>query len=81
MTNKTPIQELIFSLNNEFYECIDTNYGRGVLFAMNMAREVLQKEKAFAFDCFEAARSESYGEHDYFDFDVFWRRYAEQHTN
>ena len=89
-TNKTPIQELML-----FFDTAIKNSKRkevvGILSTLRTVAEAsLQKEKAFAFDCFEAGKS--YGI-DYSlsvedgmpsqrpTFDEFYSQYAEQHID
>lgn len=76
-TNKTPIQEL-FKMLDEHYAFVCTNQD-----------EWLEKEKAFAFDCFEAGKDYGFdvcmaidwGDNPTKqDFDQFYVKYAEQHN-
>lgn len=69
--NKTPIQELIDHVYEYYGTCVVNDY------------EWLQKEKQFAFDCFEAG----YKARHYFSagdrdnaFERFYSQYASQHT-
>ena len=63
-TNKTPIQEL-FKMLDEHYAFVCTNQD-----------EWLQKEKAFAFDCFKAGEFMR-GCDTIAAFDQFYCKYAE----
>ncbi|MHB8871830.1 MAG: hypothetical protein ACYC5G_05240 [Candidatus Doudnabacteria bacterium] len=67
MKNKTPIQEL-FKMMNEHYA-----------FGVSNAEDWLEKEKQFAFDCFEAGQFMS-GCDAIAAFEQFYCKYAEQHT-
>lgn len=66
-TNKTPIQELFDALE-------------GIL--TESARELyLQKEKAFAFDCYSEGERAGGCVDARYNFEQFYAQYAEQHTN
>lgn len=95
-TNKTPIQELIDLLNkrgDELWETLGTEsyVARCHLFdCRELAKTLLQKEKAFAFDCFEAGKLygidlclsiEDVVETREPKFDEFYSKYAEQHAD
>lgn len=85
--NKTPMQELI-----DNWEDIRTNLDKSVAGIKNdlvlsllliYVKEQLEKEKQFAFDCFEAG----YKARHYFSagdgdnaFEIFYSQCAEQHT-
>ena len=94
MTNKTPIQELIeFCIKNTFNSTLEDGT-KMLTLDYDELREtfdsLVKKEKAFAFDCFEAGKS--YGI-DYSlsvedgmpsqrpTFDEFYSQYAEQHID
>lgn len=75
--NKTPIQELIDHVYEYYGTCVVNDY------------EWLQKEKQFAFDCFEAGNRfgmDVCGSFDWGqqptkpDFDEFYSKYVSQHT-
>lgn len=89
-TNKTPIQELI-----KYFEYVKTqnvnpkeiDYLNEVIMAIDTFK---QKEKAFAFDCFEAGKLygidlclsiEDAVETREPKFDEFYSKYAEQHAD
>ena len=86
-TNKTPIQELIDWLD----ALIKTNNTQKIRLSLLRSglEERLQKEKAFAFDCFEAGKDYGFdvcmaidwGDNPTKqDFDQFYVKYAEQHN-
>lgn len=89
MTNKTPIKELML-----FFDTAIKNSKRkevvGILSTLRTVAEAsLQKEKAFAFDCFNAgqtygmdvAMSTEWAEDTTEpDFEQFYSKYAEQHN-
>lgn len=83
-TNKTPIQELI-SLVLQDRSMVDKHDLLGWMY-----KQGIEKEKAFAFDCFEAGCAYQDGEvqysmsklnHDKPSFDKFYSQYAAKHTN
>jgi hypothetical protein len=68
--NKTPIQELKEQLVEEDIRCLSID-------------SYLQKEKQFAFECFEAGCAYILSEHAYLkqthpNFDQFYSQYAER---
>ena len=90
ITNKTPIQELML-----FFDTAIKNSKRkeviGILSTLRTVAEAsLQKEKAFAFDCFEAGKLygidlclsiEDVVETREPKFDEFYSKYAKQHAD
>lgn len=89
MKNKTPIQELIYWIE----EIENSIFGMtGLKVEMEMLRDFkkglvrhLPKEKQFAFDCFKAGSNMILSEYishmkDHPDFEQFYLQYAEQHT-
>lgn len=88
--NKTPIQELIYVAQKMLdVATIEKNKEMIELF-ISFIETGLQKEKQFAFDCFEAGglyQEAKFGydymergiTHDADDFEQFYSQYAEQH--
>ena len=102
-TNKTPIQELIESYSKkyrhvlELLDSVNTDYNQTRLMsksscyreAINDLGDMLEKEKEFAFDCFQAGNRfgmDVCGSFDWGqqptkpDFDEFYSKYVSQHT-
>ena len=82
-TNKTPIQEFKEYIFNTINTTADPLWlKQTVTFLEGME----QKEKAFAFDCFEAGRKyeherDGFVEHSNYYFEQFYSQYAEKHTD
>lgn len=85
MTNKTPIQELIDLLNkrgDELWETLGTESyeARCHLYdCLELSKTLLEKEKAFAFDCWMDGESNGGCIDKQQSFDWFYSQYAEQH--
>ena len=70
------MQELIDYMHNHR---MDMREEYGLIFVTLRDVEImLEKEKQFAFDCFEAGMDYSSGSNT--NFEQFYSRYAEQHT-
>ena len=81
-TNKTPIQELvdwILECENSIFAISATEIELKMLSQFkDKLKSQLQKEKAFAFDCYETGVDYACGSYE--DFDQFYSQYAAQHT-
>lgn len=92
-TNKTPIQEFKKDLENLLVKSgSKLNFSEAMVATLLefVIPELLQKEKAFAFDCFEAGKLygidlclsiEDVVETREPKFDEFYSKYAEQHAD
>jgi len=85
MSNKTPIQELIDwidKINASIYalSASDSELNMMANFKIKLMK-MKQKEKAFAFDCYEAGFSEMWEDDSRTseeDFDLFYKQYADE---
>jgi len=90
MKNKTPIQELIseFDLTDlDGAESLPTEVQQLFYFVVDKLTKIyIEKEKQFAFDCFEAGMKHQYCKlayeiSDATRFESFYAKYVEKHTN